>query len=186
MKFIDWNTLPNWATAIGTVFTAIAACVAVYKIFQESRTKRVDRTYSLLHEYSAEFSDEEGALLMEYFPGRWKIPIEPLSATEAEELWSYSNKRHEQSPGAKRYNAARRHLNRLAPLAGAYLYKTGEPELIAREVYRSMASSNTYFSALIDAARLELGPSQGWQEIPRAVAAMEAKYGSRCERLFQR
>jgi len=123
---------------------------------------------------------------MKAFPGRFDVEIKnPITKAEAKEFWDISAKRFKKGHVVERYNLARRHLNRLEPLAFAYVHDVAEPEVLAASICPVMVRSNFYFQELIQVFGENLGPAQGWQVIPRAVKSMERDYGSNCEKLFE-
>ena len=175
------SDLTDWITAAGTVVTGASVLIAVVALRREEQARRQERVYSLSEGLSPDFSDEEGALLLKLFPDRWKRPPVPLPEAEGIEMWKHAGTRFEQGDSQK-YNVARRHLNRLVPLAIAYLHDTIDRDLFAREFGVLLIRSSLFFGSLIRAAGDD-DPSQSWQVIPDAADLLERRYGRECSKL---
>jgi hypothetical protein len=187
MTRVEWYKLiTDGITAAGTVFVAASVVVAVLTMRQEDKAKRLERTYALMHEFNRAEFEEEGARMLKYFPGRYEYPKikKPMEYDLAQKLWGVSKIRYEKdNETVRKYNAARKHLNRVETLAFAYVHNTAEPKVLATLICPTLGRSNIYFEELIKVFR-QVGPAQSWQVIPKAASMMQSAYGTECERLY--
>ncbi len=123
-------------------------------------------------------------MILTAFPDRWpKTITSPLSPDTAESFIEVARNPDRDKDLYVRWNAARKHLNRLEEVAFAYIYDFVDSEILAASSCAPLVRSNQYFKALIEAFRRDYGDRHPWQLIPQAAALMESRYGPECKNL---
>jgi hypothetical protein len=179
-------------SALGTI-VAIVGLVVAYNIYkghrEEANNQResverialLERTAALLvSPADTERAENHRKAMLTQFRGRWKPKMTDLiSPDEARKLWDASADPSHRSHG--KWDAARRHLNGLEPIAFAYVHGLADKEILARSHCKYLTRSALYFGELIERFRIEYGVGHTWQVIAHAATAMRKAHGNDCE-----
>jgi hypothetical protein len=181
MKFKDWT---DFFTAAGTVLVGLTLFVLIGQYFEQELTNRLTRTSDALKTAESSVKEEEHRHIIRAFPGRWQREVKICLAKEEAEAFLAVAIQPDKDPGKfKRWDLARKYLNRIETIAFPYVYDLANRKILATSACGSVTRSNRYFVHLITIFGRYFGGGQSWQVIPRAGKMMEDEWGTNCAKL---